>query len=405
MRILPSVIVPELMEAFSLSALGVGSLSAFFYYAYTPLQLPVGVLMDRFGARSLLTLACLLSALGSLAFGAAPYFGYVLAGRFAIGAGSAFAWVGLIYLISRWFPPRRIGLMIGLASSLGLVGGICGQGPMAELVKATSWRYANHLLAVIGFILTAAIWLIIRNSPDEKALETKETPSFASALLGFKAVLANKQSWLVATYSTMIYLCISVFAELWGLSYLQTAYSLDRTTAGYVNSMIYLGFLVGGPILGVFSDHIQLRKPVILVGAFFAAIFIGLVVLVPNLSIFMLCALLFCFGLAVSSQLLSFSISIEINAISAKGSALAFNNFVTMIGGSVMQPLIGFFLARGAIQAGSETLEQYTAGDFRTALISLPIACLLGFIITFFIKETRCCQKEGGLHAFEPHSD
>lgn len=405
MRILPSVIVPELMETFSLTTLGVGSLSAFFYYAYTPLQLPVGVFIDRFGARSLLTLACFLSALGSLAFGLAPHFGYILAGRFAIGAGSAFAWVGLIYLISHWFPPKRIGLLIGLASSLGLVGGICGQGPMAEFVKLTSWRYANYTLAIIGFVLTFAIWFIIRNRPEQHEHPAKERPSLASALLGFKTVLANKQSWIVATYSTMIYLCISVFAELWGISFLQTAYSMDRTAAGYANSMIYLGFLAGGPLAGVLSDHLRRRKPVILIGAFFAAIFIGCVVLIPHLSFFALYALLFCFGLTVGTQLLSFSISIEINSIFAKGSALAFNNFVTMIGGSVMQPVVGLLLVKGSIGIDSETLTEYTAHDFRCALIALPIACFIGFILTFFIKETRCEQKEGGLHPFEAHAD
>lgn len=404
LRILPGVIVPELMREFSISALGIGGLSAFFYYAYTPLQLPVGILTDRYGARLLLTLSCLLCALGTYLFAIAPSYGFILTGRFFVGLGSAFAWVGVIYLIAHWFDASRMGLLIGLASSLGLIGGICGQGPMAHLAHTIGWRSANVLLAWIGLALALLIFIFVRNDPTPPRIRTSKETSLASVLKGFRGVLKNPQSWIVAAYSTTIYLCISVFSELWGISYLQASYGLSREISGYAISLIYLGFLIGGPTFGIVSDHFQKRRPVIMIGALLACAFMSIVVFIPNLPLVILFAALICFGMAASTQLLSFSISIEINPLLSKGSALAFNNFFTMVGGAIMQPLVGYLLTRGA-DGKVSSFASYSASDFRSALVILPLSCLLGFILTFFVKETHCKQFDGKIHPFEPHSD
>jgi MFS family permease len=404
LRILPGVIVPELMKEFSISALGIGGLSAFFYYAYTPLQLPVGILTDRYGARALLTMSCLLCAVGTYIFAIAPSYGFVLCGRFLVGLGSAFAWVGVIYLIAHWFDASRMGLLIGLASSLGLIGGICGQGPMAYLARSVGWREANVLLAWVGLALALLIFLFVRNDPRPPRIQTSKETSLATVLGGFKGVLRNSQSWIVAAYSTTIYLCISVFSELWGISYLQAAYGLSREIAGYAISLIYLGFLIGGPTFGIVSDHFEKRKPVVMIGALLACIFMSIVIFIPQLPLVILFAALICFGMAASTQLLSFSIAIEINPLFAKGSALAFNNFFTMVGGSIMQPLVGYLLMRGAGGQVSN-FASYCANDFRSALIILPLSCLLGFFLTFLIKETHCKQFDGKKHLFESYAD
>lgn len=400
LRIVPSVMVGSLMKDFSITATGVGALSAFYYYAYAPLQLPIGVLIDRYGARLQLVVASFICALGSFFFAGAHSESLIAISRLLIGFGSAFAWVALTYLISHWFPAHQRGMLIGLGSSVGLIGGVAGQGPMVVLIEAIGWRATNFYLALAGLIITVAIWVIVRDSPEKQAASS--TTTLKTAVSGLKSVLFNPQSWICALFSVALYLSISVFAELWGISFLESAHHLSAFESGCGTSLIYIGMLVGGPLIGMFSDRTHRRKPYMAAGAFVAAAMIAIVIFWAHLSLFAIYLALFIFGFAMASQLLSFSIIIEANRPFAKGSALAFNNFITMIGGTIMQPVVGWLLD---IRSTGSSIAGYTPGDFRFALTALPISCLIGFVLALFLRETHGRSITGEVHPFEPHCD
>jgi len=402
LRIVPSVIVPDLMHDFSLTATGVGALSVFYYYAYAPIQLPVGLLIDRYGARWQLILACLVCVIGTFLFAQAHSEGLLAASRLLVGLGSAFAWVAVTYLISHWFPPRQRGLLIGLGSSVGLLGGIGGQGPMVLFTDAIGWRAANHTLALCGIILAFFLWLIVRDAP--KNVPHHKGPSLSSAFRGMRAVALNPQSWLCALFSVLLYLCVSVLAELWGISFLESAHHLTPFESGCGTSLIYFGMLIGGPLIGFISDRTHRRKPFMIGGALCAALSLACVIFISHLSVALIYLLLFCFGFALGAQLLSFSLIIEVNDPTAKGSALAFNNFITMIGGMVMQPLVGWLLDLGWNGVGGAT-RTYSASDYRFALAALPISCLVGAVFALLVRETYGTRRDGKRHPFEAHSD
>lgn len=402
LRIVPSVIVRDLMHDFSLTATGIGALSVFYYYAYAPIQLPVGLLIDRYGARWQLISACLICVFGTFLFGSAHSEGALALSRFLVGLGSAFAWVAVTYLISHWFPPRQRGMLIGLGSSVGLLGGIGGQGPMVPFIGAVGWRAANHTLALAGIALAFLIWLIVRDAPKDSP--HCEGPSIASALRGMRSVALSGQSWLCALFSVLLYLCISVLAELWGISFLENAHNLTPFQSGCGTSLIYLGMLIGGPLIGLLSDRTRRRKPFMIGGALFASFALALLIFTSRLSLTPIYALLFAFGFFLGSQLLSFSLIIELNNPQAKGSALAFNNFITMIGGMVMQPAVGWLLDLGW-EGVKGTVRIYSASDYRFALAALPISCLLSALLACFLRETGGQDTTGKKHPFEPHSD
>lgn len=404
LRIVPSVILSDLMHDLHITATGIGTLSAFYYYAYTPMQLPVGILIDRFGARFQLALACFLCVAGSYLFSTAYRDPAIAFSRLLIGFGSSYAWVGFVYLVSHWFPSRKMGLLVGLGSSIGLLGGIFGQGPMVTIVKAIGWRGTNFQLGLIGLAITLALWTIVRDLPKNK----KTAPSkgtLRAALTGFKTVVTSPQSWICALFSLALYLSISVFAELWGISFLQHVYGLSALEAGWGTSLIYCGMLVGGPVFGLLSDYTCSRKRFTIAGAAMAALCMAVIVLAPHLSVTALYATLFLFGFATGVQLLAFSIAIELNLPSAKGSALAFNNFITMVGGMIMQPLVGWFLDWGWSGATTGGIRSYSAQDFRWALLALPISCLIGCVLACCLRETHCKNVDGSEHHFEPHAD
>src|ERR1700722_8240175 len=140
LRIAPSVMTADLMQAYHINATALGNLVAFYYYAYTPMQLPVGVLMDRYGPRRLLTFACLACALGSYLFAHAFHIEFAQFGRFMVGFGSAFAFVGVLKLATIWLPPRRFAMVSGLTTSLGMIGGMVGDIYLTSLVNQVEWR-------------------------------------------------------------------------------------------------------------------------------------------------------------------------------------------------------------------------------------------------------------------------
>ncbi|NGX31443.1 MAG: putative sulfoacetate transporter SauU [Chlamydiae bacterium] len=407
LRISPGTMVDDLMGTLNITASGIGMLGAIYYLSYTPLQLPVGILMDCFGAKLWLTLACLLCGVGSFVFSLSNSFFWILGARFIIGIGSAFAWVGLIFLVSHWFKTTRRALMIGLASSIGMIGGIFGQGPLASIVQEIGYKETLWILGFFGIVLAVLMFIFIKDDPKQKFHHTKREnlKITKNAIRAIKTVCTNKQTWKVALYSTLILSSTTVFAELWGISFLQTKFNIDKTLAGFGTSIIYFGWLIGSPIVGFISDDIKKRRPPLIIGGLIATLCILVVIAVPNTPLWLNFALLFIFGAFSSVQLLTFSMAVELNPTYARGTAGALNNFVTMIGGLLLQPFVGWiltFLWKGGMQ---NNIPVYSFSDFRMALFILPLMCFLGFLLSFSIKETHCKQLKKKKHAFEFHQD
>ena len=127
------------------------------------MQIPVGMLMDRYGARKLLTFATLICGAGSLVFALSGYIWIADMGRFFIGAGSAFAFVAIVYVSSHWFPPEKVALLIGLGNSCGMIGAIGGEDLLAYLVESIGWRTSMVALAIVGFALALAAYYAMRS--------------------------------------------------------------------------------------------------------------------------------------------------------------------------------------------------------------------------------------------------
>lgn len=183
-----SVMVDDLTHTFKTTAEQLGSLSACYYYAYAAMQIPVGLLMDRFGPRILLTIACGFCALGSLIFGYADTLLIAQIGRFVMGVGGAFAVVGCLKLASIWFPINRFALLTGVMVAVGMMGGVFGQAPVAKLVMLVGWRQTIFFGAMLGGILSAIIWFIVSDHPfkEEQSLKRDSSPFSQEILIWIK---------------------------------------------------------------------------------------------------------------------------------------------------------------------------------------------------------------------------
>lgn len=392
-RVAPGVMVPDLMRDFHVSALALGSLSAFFYYSYVSMQIPVGILVDRYSPRKLLTVTTFVFGLGCALFGLAPNVYLAQTGRFLMGLSGAFAFVGSLKLAAVWFPASRFGLLAGLTQALGMLGAFVGEAPMALSVSAIGWRSTMLVVASIFVFLAIAIGLIVRDRPAGVEPSQHALATGSSVFAGLKTVLANSQSWYNALYAGLLYAPTAAFAELWGVSFLERTHGLDHHWAALGVGLIFVGWGVGGPLVGWWSDTILKRKPIMLFSAA-AGLAIITAILYAPVSVPVLFALLFLYGVSNTGVATAYAVSTEINARVVAGTSLSFANMASVIVGAAFQPIIGAFLEHHWSGEMLNGVPVYSAADFRSAMIFLPVCMGLAFIAALLVKETFCKSKD-----------
>jgi MFS family permease len=398
LRIMPSAMEGVLRSHFGLTATGFGLLSVSYYYAYVPLQLPVGMMMDRFGPKRLLTFACALCVVGTYFFAMTNSVMVSTIGRFLVGAGSAFAFVGVLKLATIWLPENQLGMVAGMTSALGTVGAMLGDNGIASCVHAWGWQNTSLYAAFFGIGLIFFLWFgISDHTADNKSGGTID--NFKKNFIDLFIILKEKQIWINGLFGCLVYLPTTVFAELWGIPYLINAHGLSPASAGFANSVLFFGFMIGAPLMGMFSDRIGRRKLPMCYGAVGAAIVMSIIIYHPHLSQVAVYGLMFLLGMLYCVQTLVFAVGRELSPREAGGTAIAITNMIVMLGAILLQPFVGSLLDisanmhnTGAIQIAEHT--SYTVADYRFAMSIIPIGIIFAAILTFFIKETYAKAPE-----------
>lgn len=383
-RVSPSVMVDDLMRAFDVGAAALGNLSAFYFYVYAAIQIPVGLLLDRFGPRRLLSAAALVCALGSLLFGFAATLTFAYVGRTLIGLGAAFTWVGVLSIVTLAFPPNRFARFVGLAQMLGMAGAIAGQAPLAAAVAAFGWRATLIAAAGAGAVLALGLWSAL----GERERDDDEAPAVASGLLaGLRRVMRNPQTWFCALYGGALTAPTLSFFSLWGVPWLVQVHGLERTEAGSLMSLGFVGFGAAAPLVGWFSDWLG-RRRVVMIGASTAALATLLGALYwPDLPIAWRGVLIFCHGVSTGGMVLGFAAAREHNPPEASGAAYGLVNTFTVGSGALFQPLIGVVLDARWTGETAGGVRFYAADAYATALGTLIVGSAIGVAAALAVRE------------------
>lgn len=392
LRVSPSVMTQELMRFYHLTGAQFGNLSgSFYYYSYVVMQVLVGLLMDRYGPKKLLTLACMMCAVGAYLFGCSEHITVAMLGRFLIGLGSAFAFVGALKLATIWLPPNRFALVSGIIFCLGMIGAVCGQVIMHFFVESSGWRTTIFAAAAIGVILSAILWMMVEDvNPYHPDHHSHRKPKFKAVLKGLLKAMCNLQIWLAGIAGCLLYLFLSSYAEIWGPAYLEQAHGVASQSAANANSMIFLGCAFGAPFWGWVSDLLELRKLPIILSAGLGLVVFCILLYMPHISIPFLYILLFLIGFLLSSQILVFAIAREVTPIEISGTAVGLLNGLVMVGGIIFPFVVGKLLDIHWTGGMIDGARVYSNHAFIIALSILPIGILLGILTTFFIRETHC---------------
>jgi MFS family permease len=386
LRSAPSVMIPQLSEAFGVSALGVTSIVGMFYYGYSPFSLVAGAAIDRFGAKRIIPIGAALVGVGALLFGT----GSVLAanvGRFLQGAGGVFALVGAVYLVTKNFPASCAASFIGATQMFGMAGGSAGQYFVGPLIKGgltwgRFWIYAGLLGLAISICLFALL-------PKEARSETAGgARGLASVFGSLKTVFLNRQSILCGLIAGLLFIPTTIFGMTWGVRFLQEARGREYEHAVSLAATVPLGWMLGCPLLGFISDRLGRRKPVIFGGTVVLLASVAWILFgVPGL--FRGPAVGLIMGIASGAAMLPYTVIKEANPPELGGSATGVINFLNFTFSALLGPLFGWMLVQ--VSQGSEgmDLQHYQAG-FKPLLYGI----LLALILTCFLRETGPAARE-----------
>ncbi len=394
LNVAPGGMKPQLSQAFNLSAGELGVLSSCYLWSYGIMQIPAGLLMDTVGPRRVLSLASISCAAGALLFGMADNITVACIGRILIGFGASFAVVGCSKIASVWFAPRRFALFMGLMVAVGMLGGAFGLAAISTIVNSIGWQPALRLGALIALVISLLVWLIVRDKPPvNHTLAVANDPGTQPVpiLTGLSEVLTCPQDWYAAIYAGLMFVPTLAFGGLWGTPYLVEAHGFSQESAGFLASLVFVGWVFGGPIYGWVSDHIGRRN----LPMYFANIctFIVSIWLIYGTKFSFLSTAIgmFLLGFFSSGFLIAFVVTREKNRPQIAGTAIGFINMLNTFSVAFFQWFIGWVLdliAGGVII--TPTGKAFSLLDYQKALVCIPVCLIIAFFVLLRVKETYC---------------
>jgi len=387
-RVSPSVMTNELMSDFAVGGAALGSLSAFYFYAYASIQLPVGMLTDRFGPRKLMSFAAALCAVASIGFAFSDSLLSASLGRALIGGTVAFGFVGTLAIAGYWFKPTQYALLAGLLQTVGMSGAIFGQAPLRQMVESLGWRGTILVLALVALVIAALLfWLVPLRSSEQKQHRTQH-----GIIKGLKAVTTNPQTWICSIIGFGMASAMLAFGGLWGVPWLNNVHGYTTTEAAAVTSMLFVGWAIFSPLCGWASDRMERRNIILLVGSITALAALTSLIFYTPVNTPLLMLLIFVMGASGSAMTVCFGSVKELNDANYSSTSLGLMNMCIVGSGAVMQPLIGWLLDLNWNGEMLDGARVYSASNYTVALGSLLVTNLAAFFAALFLRETRCRQ-------------
>ncbi len=258
LRVLPNILMPDIMSRFHIDAVLFGQLSGWYYIGYALIHIPVGLMLDHWGPKRVIPVCLLLTVVGLLPLMYSDHWMYPLLGRVLIGIGSSAAVLGCFKVIRMGFPEDWFTRILGLSATIGLCGAIYGGKPVAMLFEQYGFDKPLWGLIATGVGLAALIYFTapqIEKVPQHTPWED------------IKLILSNKKFLFLSFLGGCMVGPVEGFADAWGASFLQQAYGLEKTVASNYTSQIFVGFCFGAPFLTFFADKFKAYLSTILFSA------------------------------------------------------------------------------------------------------------------------------------------
>lgn len=382
LRVSPSVMTDGLSSSFNVSASMLGVLVSCYYYSYTALQLPCGILLDRIGVKWLLSFSALLCAFGSILFALTDNLGIAQIGRFLVGCGSACAFISSLQVASTMFSAKYFVILTGATNLMGTVGGLVGGYPIAKAVNSIGWHQTTYILAYIGFAVAGLIMLVFPNTPKQKVARKQSVTGDVLSLI------KNKQVIISAIVTSLMYLPCCTFAELWAVPYFMKKFNVTNEVASMSSSAVFLGIALGSIIMAIIANKIKSFNKTLKYSALACGI-LFLIMLYMPVSLYTALFVVFLIGILTGAQPIGFTCAKYNASTELSGTTLALTNCIVMLFGCIFQPLVGYLLdvfRGGVVDATGQRI--YSVSCYTNAILVIPICLFVSYFLIFLMKET-----------------
>lgn len=372
-----SVLKPTLMDEFNITATDFGWVISMYMLVYTVMQIPSGILVDRWGARKIITFAALACAVGCFLFSKADTTFALLMGRALIGFGASFALVTCSKLAAIWFNPNRFAFLFGSMVTIAFVGGMFGINLSTFLLSLYGWRSGMELAGFACIAMAAVMWWIIRDKNPNTSETADDKISLGKLCYQLLEVTLNKQAWFSAIYAGLMFVPTTILA-FWGTAYLSETHSLSLEVAGGLTSMILAGWIFGSPAYGYISDALGKRKILMFISALSTLCVSSILIYTASLSYMTIAILMFLVGFCSSGFALAFTTLKENYSVLLVGAAMGFMNTINTLFEALSVIVVGKVID---LQLGSTLCENY-----QYALMFIPASTILALVTLLFIR-------------------
>lgn len=392
LRVSPNACTDSLMAEYGYDAATLGGIMSFYYVGYVLMQLPAGVLLDRIGVRRPVVLAIIMCSLGVLLFAIASSSTVLTIARLMMGIGSAFAFLSNVKVASIWFNSNKMPLYVGLTLAAGTLGAKVAGSPLVYLLNTIGWKSALQLLAVCGGLLSLISWFIVKDVESAKVNSDSLSQTVKQIKTSLAAILQEPMSWVMGLYGLCMYIPLSGFCDLWGAAYIEDTFSTSRAVATDMSWLIYFGIGVSAPLWSFVHARFDSYRKSLFCGCLLAFITFSMVVYLPwvfpAVSLTLTGVLLFVCGLGMGAQFLAFSAVSALNCNSRTATSSAVHNMMCMLSGVISQPLIGFFMDKGASASFNENII-YSSQSYFYGLSVIVVALFIGLIACYLMRPLK----------------
>ena len=390
-------IAQDVMRDLHIQAGLYGWLSSVYYTSNVIFLFPAGIILDRFSTKKIILVAMILCVGGTFVFSMASNFHLALICRFLTGIGSAFCFLSCVRLATRWFPADKMALVTGLLVTMAMTGGMVSQWPLTLLVEHVGWRMAIVYDGILGALIILLILAYVQDAPDgspEQDVLHKSDVTAQGFWQSLRCAYFNSQNILAAVFTSLMNMPVAILGAMAGGLYLVQAQGFTRTEASLITSMIFVGTIIGGPLIGWYSDRIGVRKKPMIIGNLAAMLVMMLILYISSASLPTWLVLFFLLGFFTSAQVVSYPLVAENNSLAFTATAVSVVSIMTMGGYIVYQNLFASLLQyawTGAYSSAGVAL--YSAANFHHALLIIPYGFIIALLAVFFLKETHCRRK------------
>ncbi|MFC9360586.1 nitrate/nitrite transporter [Rhodococcus sp. NPDC057014] len=364
-------------DRFSISPSVLSSFVVLQIVVYAGMQIPAGVLLDRYGSRVMIAAGALIMASAQMLLALTDSLPLAVAARVFVGVGDAMTFISVLRLVPQWFAPRRVPLVSQLTGIFGQIGQILSALPLMLLLNGPGWSFAYGTAASLGLLSFVLAVSVIRNAPP--GLEVVAAPAGLREVGTQIRAVWRRHGTRLGFFTHMgTQFSMTTFALLWGVPYLRSAQGLSAAEAGSLLTLSVISAIVAGPIIGILSGRFPMRRSYLVLAIMIsnAAMWTVVLALPGPAPIWLLALLVMVISVGGPGSMIGFDYARMFNPSTSMGTAQGMVN----IGGFLASLLV--IQAMGLIL---DAMGGYSFDSFRVAwLVQYPvwIVAITGVLVT-----------------------